>query len=202
MSGILQTSLSLAPVLGTRPADRSIPVPATSLARWLPQAGAAGAARGAETSPRQSVAAATPGQATAMAYAAADPTQDRAITPQDPDIAIAHRAPRLSTTPDTLPTGVEKATMRHITAAIPSPSARGGAFAWLTRWWRKPTGQDAEAASPTWHPRLSPQGSPLGFREFTAPRRMQQGGGPSLRARAFGQRARLDGGAARRSGRT
>ena len=140
--------------------------------------------------------------------------QDRAITPQESDIAASSTRHTLSITPDSLPTGVEIAAMPATTAATSSPSARGGALAWLRALlggsgfsrelfpnWRKKFSPASEPALSTLEtPRLTLRATELrGFREFTAPRRMQLGAATPMRARAFGQRTSLRG-LSRRSG--
>ena len=131
--------------------------------------------------------------------------QDRAITPQESDIASLLARHRLSTTPAPSPAGAGKAAMPATTAQVsPSPSPRGGALAWLRGLWRAVHGGNARnvgvdvmdiagagtAASDV--PRLQlGKGDMRGFREFTAPRRMQLGAATPMRARAVGQRASL-----------
>lgn len=115
--------------------------------------------------------------------------QHRASTPQDPDIGLRTSAPRLSTLPESLPAGMEQAAMSTAAAVPTSPSARGGAWAWLRRWWR------GDARAPLSIDGLSipapaSAASLRHFREFTVSPRLQSGGG-ALRARAFGQRVAL-----------
>lgn len=115
--------------------------------------------------------------------------QHRASTSQDPDIASRRRAPRLSTLPDSLPAGMEQVAMSTTTAVPSSPSARGGAWTWLRRWWR---GEKHASIALDGLSIPSPPATATvhHFREFTVSPRLQSGGGP-LRARAFGQRAAI-----------
>jgi hypothetical protein len=92
-----------------------------------------------------------------------------------------------------------------IASAAISPSPRGGALAWLGGLWRalRPNSSalkgvamlDVAAAEGVANdvPRLqlSANSGLRGFREFTAPRRMQLGAATPMRARAVGQRASL-----------
>lgn len=131
--------------------------------------------------------------------------QDRAITPQESDIAPLPARHRLSTTPGTSPAGAEKAVMPATTAHVSSsPSLRGGALAWLRGLWQavRPTGSRQDGAAlidiaasdvvVDDVPQLKLSAGHLrGFREFTAPRRMQLGAATPMRARAVGQRASL-----------
>jgi hypothetical protein len=133
-------------------------------------------------------------------------SQDRAITPQESDIASLRLRHRLSTTPDTSPAGAENAAMSATTAsASSSPSPRGGALTWLRGLWRalRPNTAAMEGvamldvsaadsvASDVPRLQLSATSGLRGFREFTAPRRMQLGAATPMRARAVGQRASL-----------
>lgn len=123
--------------------------------------------------------------------------QDRAITPQESDIADPHADHRLSTTPETLPAGAEKAAMPATTVSS-SPSARGGVLAWLHARWSALSASRTVVAANEAHsdvPRIAQQlrGDVHGFREFTAPRRLQLGTSTTLRARAVGQRTPLRG---------
>ncbi|GGD44881.1 hypothetical protein [Pseudoxanthomonas indica] len=131
--------------------------------------------------------------------------QDRAITPQESDIARLRAAHRLSTTPGTSPAGTENVVMPATTApASPSPSPRGGALAWLRGLWTalRPFAAPSDGAvvvdlaaadmvEDVPRLKLGTAGELRGFREFTAPRRMQLGGATPMRARAVGQRASL-----------
>lgn len=132
--------------------------------------------------------------------------EDRAITAQESGIAILNPRLRLFPTPNTSPVGAEKAAMSATTAsASSSPSPRGGALAWLLGLWRALRPSTASAKGTTILdvagaedaisdvPRLQLMGSHhlRGFREFTAPRRMQLGAATPMRARAVGQRASL-----------
>lgn len=132
--------------------------------------------------------------------------QDRAITPQESDIASLRARHRLSTTPGTSPTGAEKAVMPATTAHVSSsPSLRGGALAWLRGLWHavRRNGSRRNGAAlidiaanevvidDVPQLKLSSAGHLRGFREFTAPRRMQLGAATPMRARAVGQRASL-----------
>jgi hypothetical protein len=132
--------------------------------------------------------------------------QDRAITPQESDIARLHASHRLSTTPGTSPAGAEKAVMPATTAHVTSsPSPRGGALAWLRGLWSALRPHSARrdgvavidisagevVVDDVPQLKLSNGGQLRGFREFTAPRRMQLGAATPMRARAVGQRASL-----------
>lgn len=120
--------------------------------------------------------------------------QNRAITPQDSDIADLRSQHRLSTTPGSSPAGAEKDAM-PATTATSSPSARGGALAWLRAMWRVLLASPRQAVQPISDdvPRIAQhlRGELRGFREFTAPRRMQLGAATPMRARAVGQRISL-----------
>ncbi len=112
--------------------------------------------------------------------------QDRASTSQDPDIASPLRAPRLSIVP-ALPTGTEPPAMSTTTAATSSPSARGGVWTWLRRWWRGAVVASTESMEIPSLPRTIAPVAVRSFREFTAPPRLQSGH-VNVRTRAFGQR--------------
>lgn len=130
---------------------------------------------------------------------AASAPQDRAITPQDPDIAFPSARPTLSPTSEPSPADAVKATAPD-NAAASLPQAPGGVSGLLARWWRRwSRGQSADTSTEPSRARLSPRPPVAGFREFTVPRRMQSGAATVLRARAFGQRALLTGAGSRRS---
>lgn len=127
-----------------------------------------------------------------------DAVQDCAIAKQDPDIASASHARRLSIIAGMPPGNATKGTAVS-TAALPSqlqnPTATGRAAGWhwwraLSRMWRSTTATETTElrfALPT-HSLPS-----LGFREFTAPRRLQGGGVLRLRTKAAGRVAAFDG---------
>lgn len=131
--------------------------------------------------------------ATIPSRASAQAPQDRAITPQDPDIGLPSRRHTLSPTSESSPADAEKA-VHPVNAAAPSLPARGGVLGLLAGWWRRwSRGQSADTQTPASRSRLSPRPPVSGFREFTVPRRMQAGAATVVRARAFGQRVLLTG---------
>jgi hypothetical protein len=127
-----------------------------------------------------------------------DGMQDRAIAKQDPDIASASPARRLSSIvgmpPDDATEGTAMSTIAF-PSSLQNPPAPGrvAGSSWLqalSQLWRGTRATEAEEISfalPT-HPLPS-----LGFREFTAPRRLQGGGVLRLRTKAAGRIAAFDG---------
>jgi len=127
-----------------------------------------------------------------------DAEQDCAIAKQDPDIASASHARRLSSIAGIPPGNAIEGTAVSI-AALPSqlqnPTATGRAAGW--RWWRALSRMwRGTTATETTEIRFVPPARPLpslGFREFTAPRRLQGGGALRLRTKAPGRIAAFDG---------
>lgn len=125
------------------------------------------------------------GRCRAYVAPAADAAQDRASAQQDPDIAAAVPADRLAPMPSSLP----RAAMRWLRAAAHALAER----------FRRPA--DPSSSSPaTGRPavRLPFAREAAGFREFTLPRHLADGGRLRLRVKSAGASARI---ASSRSGR-
>lgn len=117
---------------------------------------------------------------TCRAYVApvADAAQDRATAQQDPDIAAAVPAARLASMPFSLP----RAAVRWLRAVAHALAER----------FRRPA--DPSSSSPaTGRPavRLPFAGRATGFREFTLPRHLADGGRLRLRVKSAGASARI-----------
>lgn len=107
-----------------------------------------------------------------------DSAQDRAIAQQDPDIAIATPVARLDAMPVSLPT----AALRWLRAAARTLAER----------FRRPT--DPSSPSPATARsavRLPFVRKPAGFREFTLPRHLADGGALRLRVKSAGVSTRI-----------
>lgn len=109
---------------------------------------------------------------------AIDSAQDQAIAQQDPDIALAAPVARLSPMPVSLPT----AALRWLRAAART----------LVERFRRPT--DPSTPSPATGRsamRLPFAGKAAGFREFTLPRHLADGGALRLRVKSAGVSTRI-----------
>jgi hypothetical protein len=125
--------------------------------------------------------------------------QDQATQAQESDIACALPSSRLCVIPGKpCAAGIEERPM--ITFALPSPWYPRAVRDWLqaalarlgdliAKARRRPDRQDGNAeASDEFRFRLPAHApAPLGFREFTAPPRLQSGGSPQLRSKAAGR---------------
>lgn len=118
------------------------------------------------------------GRCRAFVAPVADGTQDQAIAQQDPDIAVAVRVARLHAMPVSLPT----AALRWLRAVARTLAER----------FRRPT--DPSPSSPVTGRsamRLPFVRKATGFREFTLPRHLADGGALRLRVKSAGVSTRI-----------
>ena len=143
-----------------------------TLARCLPTNGIAANADG------RSAPALRLGTCKAFVATAIEGVQDQAIAQQDPDIAITAPVARLSPMPFSLPSAAAR-WLRAVARA-------------LAERFRRPTGPSSSSpATGRSAVRLPFASKATGFREFTLPRHLADGGRLRLRVKAAGASARI-----------